>query len=608
MSAREQGKVSLGLFRYVLAGLSALSVAAIGAPAWAEPKARVDGVEDVDLKARIEQAVGESRNAPETRMQARRRAADAAEDAIAALRSEGYYAYTVEPDVSDSEPPVPIVRINPGPRFTVANPTVVFSAPQPDEASATAARDALDLPVGNPGRAAEVLAAEGRAVAALTLRGYADATAGDRQVLVDHSDQTVRPNFVIEPGALVRMDGVRVTTTGRTNSRWVSRLPPWASGDVYDPEDVAELERRLLDTGVYDSVTVALAPRNQTTVEGLRPVIVSLSDRPRSTLEAGASFSTSEGAGVDLIWNRYNRLGRADTLTAEAHYAEILQRALLRLSLPHWRRPAETLSVSLEGVREFTDAYDREALLLRTELKRRIGKTSFFTYGLLLDVGNSAEREIDPNTNLAVKLERDIAILSAPVGLTLDRSDDPLDPHRGWRVQAELQPAVTAGDEQLWFFRAQAQGTMYLPLDRDAKTIIAGRLRLGSIANGSVPNIPPAYRFYSGGGGSVRGYEYQGIGPRLPMSDKPLGGPSLVEASVEVRRDLFNNWGAVLFVDAGSVGDNPAPDFSIVRLSAGVGVRYKLPFGPIRADIAVPLDRSNSQAPFQIYVSLGQAF
>jgi translocation and assembly module TamA len=595
-------------FRRLLAALAVLGLWALAAPALAEPKARVEGVEDAELKARIERAVGDTRNAPETRMQARRRAEDAAQDAIAALRSEGYYAYTVEPDVADGEPPVAVVRVTPGPQFTVANPSVTFAAPEPAPDDAEAARAALDLPVGHAGRAADVIAAEGRIVAALTVRGYADAAAGDRQVLVDHSDQTVRPNFVIQPGALVRMDGLRVTTEGRTNPRWVAGLAPWRPGDVYDPEDVAELERRLLDTGVYDSVTVALAPRNQTTPQGERPVVVSLSDRPKSTLEAGASFSTSEGAGVDLIWNRYNRLGRADTLTLEGHYAEILQRALIRLSLPHWQRPAQTLSLSTELVREFTDAYDRQALLLRADLKRRFDKTSFYSYGVLVDFGRSAEREIDPNTNLPVKLSRDIAVLSAPSGLTLDRSDDPLDPHRGWRVQAEVQPAVTFGDEQLWFFRAQAQGSIYVPMDHDGRTVVAGRLRLGSIVNGSVPDIPPAYRFYSGGGGSVRGYEYQGIGPRLPGSDKPLGGPSLVEASVEVRRELFRNWGAVLFVDAGSVGDNPTPDFSIVRLSAGAGVRYKLPFGPIRADVAVPLDRSHGQAPFQIYVSLGQAF
>lgn len=568
----------------------------------------VEGVEDADLRARIEQAIGETDDPAETRFQARRRAADAAEDAIAALRSEGYYAYQVETDVTDGDPPQAVVRITPGQRFLVDDPTVEWIATAPDAQSAAAARAAMDIEAGAPGRAAEVLAAEGRVVAALTTRGYADARAGDREVIVDHADGSLRPTYRIDAGGLVRMDGINLSTEGRTRLGYVQRLTPWKEGEVYDPDDVAELERRLLDTQVYDSVTVALAPREQTTPEGLRPVVVSLSDRPRSTLEAGASYSTSEGAGVDLIWNRYNRFGRADTLSFEAHLAEIQQRVLARLSLPHWRRPAQTLSLSSELIREFTDAYDREAIILRGDLRQRIGKTSYFSYGAMVDFGSSAELELDPNTQTIEKLEREIAVVSAPVSMALDFSDDPLDPRRGWRVSADAQPAYALGDENLWFFRAQAQGAIYVPLDKGGRTVAAGRLRLGSIVNGRVPEVPPSYRFYSGGGGSVRGYEYQGIGPRLPMSDRPLGGVSLVETSIEIRRELFGNWGAAVFIDGGSVGDEPVPDFSIVRFAAGAGVRYKLPFGPIRADVAIPLDRSNDQAAFQVYVSLGQAF
>ena len=598
----------MGRLRFALAGLVAAAAAAAAWPAMAAPKAIIEGVEDEDLRARIERAVGESETTPETRFQARRRAEDAAEDAIAALRSEGYYGYRIETDVTDTEPPQGIVRILPGPRFQVANPTLNFTDPAPAEGDKDAARTALGLNPGVPGRAADVIAAEGRAVAALTVRGYADAKPGDRQVIVDHSDQTLRPSFVIDSGPLVRMDGLRLVTEGRTNPRWVQRLAPWNEGDVYDPEDVAELERRLLDTGVYDSVTVALAPRDQTTDAGLRPVVISLADRPRSTLEAGASYSTSEGAGVDLIWNRFNWLGRADTLTLEAHLAEIQQRALARLSLPHWRVPAETLQLSLELNREFTDAYDRDSILARADLKRRIGKTSFFSYGVLIDVGQAAELVLDPQTLLPVKLKRDLQILSFPVSLSLDFSDDPLDPKRGWRVSAEVQPAQSFGDEELWFIRTQAQGSFYLPLDSGGRTVLATRLRLGSIVNGSLPEIPPAYRFYAGGGGSVRGFEYQGIGPRVPTTDKPRGGVSLIEASVEVRRELFGPWGAAAFIDAGTVGTEELPDFSIVRFSVGAGVRYKLPFGPVRADIAFPIDKDKDAPAFQIYVSLGQAF
>ena len=124
---------------------------------------------------------------------------------------------------------------------------------------------------------------------------------------------------------------------------------------------------------------------------------------------------------------------------------------------------------------------------------------------------------------------------------------------------------------------------------------------------GSELSVPSDRLFYSGGGGSVRGFEYQGVGPRLP-DNTPRGGLSLFETSVEIRRNVWRNFEAVAFVDAGAIGFQPTPDFNNLRYGAGIGVRYRLPFGPIRADIAFPLDRRDGDADFQIYVSIGQAF
>ena len=130
---------------------------------------------------------------------------------------------------------------------------------------------------------------------------------------------------------------------------------------------------------------------------------------------------------------------------------------------------------------------------------------------------------------------------------------------------------------------------------------------IGSILGGEELTVPADRLFYSGGGGSVRGYEYQGVGPRLP-DNTPRGGLSLFETAIEVRRDIGESFQAVAFVDAGSVGFQETPNFSNMRYGAGLGVRYKLPFGPIRADIAFPLDAREDDAAFQLYISIGQAF
>ena len=562
---------------------------------------------DAELREQLVRAVGEVDAPPSNRFEARRRARGAMEAAEALLRSEGYYQPVLEDAVEGEENPVAIVNVTPGRRFVLTDPRVQWTTPAPDAESEAVALHEVVVKPDQAGRAGDVIAAEGRVVASLTRRGYADAAAGPRRVVVDHAAFTVQPNYRISSGALVRLNGVRLETRGPTNPAWVTDLAPWSEGEVYDPDDVAELERRLLETGVYDGVGVALAPRDQTLADGNRPIVVTLTDRPRRILEAGATFSTAEGSGLDLIWTWHNRFGRADTVVWQARAADVDSRLGVNLGLPHWRRPGETLRLSAAVLNEDTDAYRRTAVALAVDLQQRIGKTSYISYGVGLDAGKYDENRFDPVTRLPINFDRDLVILTGRASAYLDRSNDPLDPTTGWRLSAWAQPTAVSGEDTTVFLRTEAQVTAYLPLQDGAKTVLAGRGRLGAIIGGDELTVPSDRLFYSGGGGSVRGYEYQGVGPRLP-DNTPRGGLSLIEASVEIRRDVWRNFQAVAFIDAGAIGFQETPDFGNLRYGAGFGVRYKLPFGPIRADIAFPLDRREGDANFQVYVSIGQAF
>jgi translocation and assembly module TamA len=587
-------------------GLALALAATAGAAATAqaeEPKAGVAGVADETLRERIIQAIGEAEGPPATRFEARRRANAAGDDAVAVLRSEGYYAYEVAPDIAEGEPPQPLVRVTTGPRFTFADAHIEWVGDAPDESAQGAAKAVIGLPDGSPGRAAEVLAAEGRVVAILQDRGYADVRADPREVIVDHADHSVRPAFRIASGALVRLDGIDMAIQGRTNPEWLARLTPWKPGDTYQPALVAELERRLRDTGVYDTVTVALQGGDKATPDGLRPVLVSLADRAPRTVELGAGYSTSEGVGIDGRLIRYNRLRRADTLTLSARLAEIERRLDAEVSLPHWRGAQRTLKYGGGLFQAETDAYDETGAAVRADLTRRYGRTSYVTVGASFDLSRTKENTVRNPAGL----ERDLATLTTLGAFAWDASDNALDPKRGWRLEARGEPTLTLGDSQLAYLRTVAQGTFYLPVDRRADTVFAFRLRGGTILGGTVSEVPAARRFYAGGGGSVRGYGYQAIGPRL-SNNTPQGGVSLMETSIELRRKVTEHWGGVAFIDVGAVSPYSTPSAGDFSAGVGVGVRYDLGFGPIRADIAMPLDKRKGDPPFQIYISIGQAF
>jgi translocation and assembly module TamA len=590
-----------------LAAAAAFALAlALGTSAWAdEPRARIDGVADPRLLAELREAIGRVREAPLSRLDARRRANEAAERAVVVLRSEGYYQAELTPDVTDSDPPQAVLTVNLGQRFLFGPSVIQWSGAPPAPEAQEAATEAGRVEPGEPGRAADVLAAEGRVVASLQQQGYPDAAAQPRRVVVDHADFTVQPTFNIAAGELVRLDGILFTTRGRTRPGEVERLIPWHAGDKYSPGQLSELERRLLDVGVYQSVTVALAPVEQTTTGGLRPVVVSLADRRPRTIELGGTYSTTDGLGVDARLTLYNRLGRFDTETLVMQVAQIAQKVDFEVSLPNWRRPAQRLRVGAGLYGNRTDAYNDRGAGVRADVERRFGRQVFNTVGTYATVGVSLDYLSTFDKTLANPSWQNLGLLSLLGAFAVDHSDNALDPHRGWRAEARAEPTLITGDVSLVYLKTTLQGAVYLPIGDGS--VLASRLRVGSILGGALPDVPGSRRLFAGGGGSVRGYAYQGVGPRN-ANNTPQGGLSLVEGSLEYRRRLFGNWGGVAFVDAGAVSRGQIPDFDNLSVGVGLGVRYDLGFGPIRVDVGVPLNRREGDPAFQVYISIGQAF
>jgi translocation and assembly module TamA len=574
----------------------AASAAAICAAtaASAEPRAAIEGVEDSDLRERIERAIGQADGAPGSRFEARRRANAAAEDATALLRSEGYYGHTVEPSVTEGEQARPVIRVDPGPRFTIQAPDVAFVGAAPEEDAADAARSAIGLTIGEPGRAPDIIEAEGRVVAALQARGYADAKAEPRQVVVDHADRSVRPTYQVASGPLVRMDGIAFDQVGRTDRQWLLSLVPWKEGEVYEPDDVAELERRLLDTGVYDSVTVALAPQSRP--DGLRPVVVSLADRPRQTLDALASVSTSEGISLEGRWTRYNRFGRADTFTNLVRLGTLDSRLETELQLPHFRRAQRTLRLNAAAFRTETEAFDETGVRASADLTQRFGRTTYFTYGASVEGLQTTEFEQERNF-FAVTGWR---LRARPV-------DDPLDPKRGYRIEGGR--AHRPDGRHVARFPAHRRPVQRLPaLWRGSQDGLGGTPpprrdpgRRDSRRAGEPALLRRRRRFGPGlripGGGAARA-EREALRRAVAVRNLARAAPQPHLAGPRRgrlrRRRLRRSGGSAQHQRARGLRRRGRP------------LRPRL--RPVRADIAIPLNKREGEAAFQIYLSIGQAF
>lgn len=197
--------------------------------------------------------------------------------------------------------------------------------------------------------------------------------------------------------------------------------------------------------------------------------------------------------------------------------------------------------------------------------------------------------------------------VAIPLEYIRDTRDNKLDPTEGYRASISAKPSYEAmGGTVFSSFEGSISG--YQGVGANNNVVFAGKLSLGSLLGAnSIEDIPATRRFYAGGGGSVRGYAYQEISPYNSNGDA-LGGRSYGTASFEARIKITDTIGIVPFVDMGSVTDSSFPDFSDLRIGAGVGVRYATPFGPIRLDVAVPLKKYPDGTAYGIYAGIGQSF
>ena len=538
--------------------------------------------------------------AAETEFEARRQARRAAERIESYLNSKAYFAPDISYAIAPGEAPVPLVNVEPGVRFKIAAIETDLGDAVLSEAAAEALSSVLILKPGEIAEPAEVIAQEAGLVAALRVSGYAEARALERQTLGDQEAGTLDLVYRIDPGPRIVLGEVIYPSNTRTRRAYLDRLIPFEAGAVYEPNLLSTFSRRLNATRQYSLASVQIDDTAQTVLpngDEIRNVLVQLEERPRYTVTSGTSFSTSEGPGFTGSLTRRNATRRGDTITATATVAT-LERALgVDWRIPNFMAFDRTLVLSAEGGREETDAFDRESLTLSGTYEIRASRKRSFTLG----AGSEFTREEDAFE------QRDQQVLSTFLGARFDYADDPLDATKGWRVDARAEPGIVIGDREAQYFSLNSQLSAYQKLDQEARFVLASRIRSGFVFGAALDELPVSRRFFAGGGGSARGFEYQSVGPRA-ADGTPTGGKGLLEVSGELRWRRDGPLGYVAFVDGASVVANESASFNDVRYSAGIGVRYDTLVGPIRFDIATPLDPRDGDDPVQIYVSIGQAF
>jgi translocation and assembly module TamA len=473
-------------------------------------------------------------------------------------------------------------------------------------ASETLIREILALKKGGPLDADDIEAAQARLRTRLPELGYPFALVDQPDIVIDRATRTGTYRLAIAPGSQAVVRQVRIEGARRFGDEQIARIARIAPGDQYDARDVEDLRRALVATGLFGGVNVRAVPADRR-ADGMQQVdiVATTEAAPLRTLAGQAGYSTGEGIRVEASWQHRNLVQPQGAVTVRGVAGTREQRLAGELRFNNFRDRDRSLSLLAEASNENQDAYEAESLTLAARLERETNliwqKTWFWSVGSEL----VATSERDTDLASGITRDRTFAIAAFPASLSYDGTESLLDPTDGFRLSGRLSPELSLQNGAFAYLRAQVDGSVYQPI---TETIVAAaRGRLGSIFGAERDRIAPSRRFYAGGGGSVRGFGYQDIGPRDQFGD-PIGGRSLAEMAAELRFRVFGEFGLVAFVDAGQLYTSSMPRFSDFRFGAGFGVRYYSSFGPIRVDVATPLEPRPGDNDVGVYVSIGQAF
>ncbi|HEY0086395.1 MAG TPA: BamA/TamA family outer membrane protein [Allosphingosinicella sp.] len=546
-----------------------------------------------------------NREDPANAAQIDRRAREDAELLGELLRARGFYDALVEARVEVAEAAGGPVRValhaEPGPlyRFTDVRLEGVRGASPGD---AAALNEALGVAANDPVDADKVIAGEAAVRTELGKRGYAFAEVGELDVAIDHQARTATLVLPVDPNGARQFGQILVEGRPLFSATHLQRIARWKPGEAYTQARVEDLRRALIATGLVS--TVAIRP-----VAGADPRIVDLAvtleRAPMRTIAGAAGYGTGEGIRVEASWQHRNLLPPegAVTFRGVAGTREQLIGATLRRN--NFLRRDQVLTAQFAVSNIDRAAYDARTTYLAANIERQTNLIwqKKWTWSVGGELIASDEQDVDIDTGTTRR--RTFFIGAIPATLSYDGSNDLLDPTNGYRLAARFSPEASFQGSGFGYSRLQLDGSFYQPIT--PTVTLAGRARAGTIVGASRDRIAPSRRFYAGGGGSVRGYGFQRLGPRDPVFDDPIGGRSLAEFSLEARV-RWGNWGVVPFLDGGNIDTSPLPSFGDLRFGAGIGVRYHTRFGPIRVDLGTPLNPRAGDARVAVYVSLGQAF
>lgn len=454
----------------------------------------------------------------------------------------------------------------------------------------------LGIELNTPATPKKIIEAEDSLIEWMNAHGYPYAHLTDKEVIADQKSKSIAVHFFLEPGPLATFGETTIDGNCRVLESYIRGKIQWEEGEIFDPHKIDCTINKINASGLFSLVQITYP--DEPTGEGALPIHIELDEAKHRSIALGLSYSTQRGPGFTVEWENRNVRGYGDRLFFDANVLQLTQRATLEYVIPEFRTENQDLIWTLEAEHDDTEGFDETWVSASGRIERKLNRYINYSYGLQYKHLVVTNADTDGTYGL----------LKSPIHWRWSSANDCLDPTSGMTFYTKLIPTLRLSSDPFFYTIGHFIYTTYLPID-DCRFVLAARAQFGTIFGSNTNEIPASERLYAGSESTLRGYNYWTVSP-LDANNDPIGGRSLMIYSLESRWRINETWGAVLFYDVGNVFKDTLPRFDEKMLqSVGVGARYFTPVGPIRMDIAFPLNRRKGiDNSFQFYFSIGQSF
>ncbi len=419
--------------------------------------------------------------------------------------------------------------------------------------------------------------------------------------------------FTLAPGPVHTFDGFVTHGLENVRPRFIRNRLVKLRGQTYDPEAIDKKFRELIQTGLFKTLRInpQEAPGNQVRLD------LEIEESKPKEFGIGLGYATYEGAILSLSYADRNFLHSGRPLTFEIEYTTRGYKGEILYSDPWFFESDYHFRTRLYAQTQDNDGYSKIEYGLQPSLSRNLTKHWEVAAFVLAKQVEISSATITPRTLLGQE-----KYLANSIGLssTLDYRNNVANPSRGFIATTTFDTASSALGSDIEFLRATGRFSYYWPVT--AKSVVAFGARGGVISptgSSRAPvttaatsatdfRLPIDERFFSGGATSVRSFAERTLGPK-DIGGNPLGGEAFTVFNIEYTFPISGDLKGAVFADAGNLRPRAA-DFGLtnMRYAVGSGLRYDLPFGPIRLDYGLNPSPRVGESRGAFHFSIGVAF